>query len=133
MNDYDILEDSYEFAMGELCELLPKLNVDGPKAPSDIEIMDMLLHSIKSAKTTMAMLESEDRNSDSRYSGNRYSHPRYEARYSGKRDSMGRYTRDSEKSDIINRLEGMMNNARTEDDAVAIKSAIDTVKRLNER
>lgn len=128
----DLLHNYCDMIEDELADLLPKMSKSNPIAPSDIEIMDMLLHSLKSLKTIVSMLEYNDG-----YSGSYYPHPRYESRYSGrysgKRDSMGRYTRDSEKTELMNRLEGMMNNVRTEDEAVAIRNAMEAVDRINGR
>ena len=94
--------------------------------PQDLEVIDMLLHSLKSIKTVLAMVES-----DNKYSGTYY--PRYSGNYSysgRNRDSMGRYTRDNDKASMMGMLEDKMRNVKSEDEAMAIKNAMDAVSRL---
>ena len=110
----------------ELEENYARIEKSTQVAPSDIEIRDTLLHSLKSIKTVEAMTESDIRYG---YSGSRYPRMTYPD-YSGKRDSMGRYSRDTEKEDMMNRLNDMMRDVRTEDEAMAIRNAMDAVSRL---
>lgn len=108
----------------ELEELYKKIERSPQISPSDLEIADTLLHSLKSLKTVMAM----DSHDDNRYSGTSISSRYYRPLYSG--DHMTRYSNDSEKTTMMDRLEDMMRNARSEDEAVRIKDAMDAVSRL---
>ena len=130
MDKEHIYEDFCERLENELCDQYKKVEGSKQMSPSDLEITDTLAHTIKSLKTIMAM----DEKYYDRYSGTRmYPDDRdYRSRvsYSGRRDSNGRYSRDSEKEDMIRHLEGMMNNVRTDDEAVSIRNAIDAVSRI---
>ena len=116
----------------ELCEMYgdwiheakDKLRRSGSSvSPADADYLDKLTHSLKSIKTTVAMMESED---EGGYSG-RYMMPRYGYTYEGdgyggmsragrmnaKRDSMGRYSRDGYSyadsiDGLIDEMRGMM-------------------------
>ena len=98
----------------------------------DAEIIDLFLHSLKSIKTIMAM-EGYDANrgySGSRYTSNYGGRNFSERNYSGRRDSMGRYSRDSEKEDVMQKLETMLQNAKSEDEEIAIRGTIDALSRV---
>lgn len=131
----------------ELCETLDrelreaneKIRLAGGKLSSgDLDVIDKLTHAMKSVKTTIAMVESED---DGGYSGN-YMMPRYGYAYADgsrggnrggnmgarssrsyrgnsyaqRRDSMGRYTREGGYSyddgikEIVEEMRGMMDD-----------------------
>ena len=122
----DLLHRTCSQVEKELEEIYTRIEKSTQVAPSDIEIRDTLLHSLKSIKTVEAMIESDTRYG---YSGSMYPRMTYPD-YSGKRDSMGRYSRDTEKEDMMNRLNDMMRDVRTEDEAMAIRNAIDAVSRL---
>lgn len=140
------LEDACEFAHEELKELMKKLKGTNTVNPSDIQMFDHLTHSIKSIKTVISMLEYDSRG-DSQYSGSRYYKEPHIPMYSGdnySRDNYSRdgysmenysgrmYSRDGEKSSAVRSLEGMMRNARNEQDAMAIRDAINLVNRIKE-
>lgn len=135
------LEEACEFAHEELKELMKKLKGASTVNPSDIQMFDHLTHSIKSIKTVISMLEYDNRG-DSQYSGSRYYKESHMPMYSGdnySRDGYsmenysGRmYSRDGEKSNAVRSLEGMMRNARNEQDAMAIRDAINLVNRIKE-
>ena len=78
----------------ELDEYNKKIqNANGKMNMSDLEVIDKLTHTLKSIKTTIAMMEAEDGESG-RYMphpgyGNSYN---YGGSYRRGRDSMGRYT-----------------------------------------
>ena len=139
----ELLEKYCERIEKELHDLYKKVEKSETMPPTDLDIMDKLLHSMKSVKTVLAMLEYQDDDEDDGYSGRYYSEPTYARRYSGRgysgRDNYGGgdysgrrmnrgYSRDSEKSDMIRKLEDMMNRVRTEDEAIAIQ---DTLNMLN--
>ena len=123
----------------ELCEVISRELEDvsqkirsagGGMSAGDLELVDKLTHALKSIKTTMAMMESED---EGGYSGN-YMMPRYGYAYADgrgnmggrsnrsyrgnsyaqRRDSMGRYTREGGYSyddgikEIVDEMRGMM-------------------------
>jgi len=129
----------------ELSDLKSKLSKNETMLPQqDLDVMDKLLHSMKSVKTVLAMLgyDEESRYSGNygvhgrNYSGSRYYEPQYMPRYSGE-DYSGRmrmtgsgrgYSRDSENGESIRILESMMSRAKNEDEAMAIREAIDAVK-----
>lgn len=131
--------DRIEKELGDLHSKISKNETVLP--PQDLDTMDKLLHSLKSVKTVMAMLEQYD--NESGYSGNyggrgysgryyepRYTTPRYSGEdYSGRRMSRG-YSRDSRDNDSVRILEGMMSRARTEGEAMAIQEAINAVNRM---
>lgn len=58
---YEVLEDMSEMLTKKLMEAREKAHVAGSLSSGDIEYLDRLLHSIKSIKTTMAMIDAEDR------------------------------------------------------------------------
>ena len=92
---YDELKHICEILENELANVNKKLDKsDGVLSGDDISYIDKLTHSIKSIKTTIAMMEAEEGESG-RYSmphygyGNSYN---YGGSYRRGRDSMGRYT-----------------------------------------
>lgn len=126
----------------ELCEMYgdwiheakDKLRRSGTSvSPADADYLDKLTHSLKSIKTTVAMMESED---EGGYSGRNPMMPRYGYTYEGdgsrgmsrsdgyggmsragrmnaKRDSMGRYSRDGYSyadsiDGLVDEMRGMM-------------------------
>lgn len=133
----DVLEKYCERMEKELEDQYKKIEKLNPLPPSELEITDKLLHSIKSIKTTLAMLEYRDDEDDGGYSGKYYepTYKRYSSRggYSGRNDSGRRsgrgYSRDSEKHDAMRRLEDMLDRARTDEEADAIQEAINILNR----
>ena len=87
----------------DLCETLEKdlaktneklRKSGGELSGADLEYVDKLTHSLKSIKTTIAMIEAEEDGYSERgrrsYRGDSYNR----GSYARKRDSMGRYTRE---------------------------------------
>lgn len=119
----------------DLCETLEKdlektnekLRMSGGElSGADLEYVDKLTHSLKSIKTTIAMIESEDEDGYSGYGYGRYWPMSYEnrggsnrgsgnsyarGRSNARRDSMGRYSRDG---DFHEMLSEAMQNAPNE-------------------
>ena len=133
----------------ELCDTLSReidkanakiRKANGELTAGDIEYIDKLTHSLKSVKTTLAMMEAEDGGSYDGYSNRRHysrdggSYRRsYDGSYDGvayddaayddggsyargryaKRDSMGRYARDgySRHANMIEELRDLMKDA----------------------
>lgn len=128
---HEMIEDLYD-----LCETLEKdlaktneklRMAGGELTGADLEYVDKLTHSLKSIKTTIAMIEAEDDG----YSGN-YGRMSYEnrggnrggaggsyarGRRNARRDSMGRYSREggySRADDFRAMLEDAMESAPNE-------------------
>lgn len=100
----ETLYDLCEIVSRELEECNEKVRKAGGKlSPGDIEYLDKLTHMLKSLKTTIAMMESEGE--DGGYSNRGYmpnwggyayeGGNSYAGRMNAKRDSMGRYSRES--------------------------------------
>ena len=141
----EILENYCERIEKELKDLYTKISKSDTLSAQDLDTMDKLLHALKSNKTVWAMVEYDERDDDSSknsnngYSGNKYyneSRYRYDDGYSGRRgipnSGGGRgYSRDGERDEIVRKLEDMMRRVRNEDEAMAIRDAIDTVSRMS--
>ena len=131
----EILENYCERIEKELDDLYTKISKSDTMSAQDADLMNKLLHALKSDKTVWAMIEYEDRDDD-RYSGRGYSDNGYSGSryYSGRRSipSMGtrNYSRDSEREEMIRKLENMMGRVRNDAEAVALRDAIDTVNRM---
>lgn len=129
---HEKLETLYELCETidrELSEANEKIRKAGGKlSAGDVEYIDKLTHSLKSIKTTIAMIEAEGEGGG--YSQRGYS-MRYEPRmgsyyddrgrsyargHSGKRDGMGRYSRNGGYSyaesidEVIEDMRGMMDS-----------------------
>lgn len=97
---YDDLEELCHAVENDLQKTNEKLRMAGGEmSGSDLEYVDKLTHTLKSIKTTMAMMDAEDgysheggRNMGGNYGG-RYMGYSYAGRRNARRDSMGRYTR----------------------------------------
>ena len=115
----DVLDNYCERLTKELGDLYVKISKSDTLSTQDLDAMDKLLHALKSNKTIAAMVEYDDKEEEPSkgYSGKKY--------YSGRR-----YSRDSERDDIVRKLEDMMRSVRNEDEAMAIRDAIDTVNRM---
>ena len=129
---YDELKHICEILENELANVNKKLDKsDGVLSGDDISYIDKLTHSIKSLKTTIAMVEAEDGGSYSDGSYRMYPHwnsyndgmdngsyARGRGR-NARRDSMGRYSRDgyggngySRDQEMISELRELMNDAK---------------------
>ena len=95
---YDELKHICEILENELANVNKKLDKsDGVLSGDDISYIDKLTHSIKSIKTTIAMMEAEDGGESGRYMPHSYGMYGTNGGYNGNsyrrgRDSMGRYT-----------------------------------------
>ena len=111
--------DEKKRTLHELCETLSRALKDanekihsagGKLGAGDLDYLDKLTHSIKSIKTTLAMMDSEDEDGYSQ----RYVSPMYGNAYRGRsmrRDGMGRYARDDGYSYGVS-FETMINDLR---------------------
>lgn len=94
------LHETCETLSRELGEANEKIKRAGGKlSAGDLEYIDKLTHALKSVKTTIAMMESEDGGESGYYMpmyGRSYGDRSYEMRdgnsYARRRDSMGRFT-----------------------------------------
>lgn len=91
------LHDLCEVISRELEDANEKIRKAGGKlSAGDVDYIDKLTHALKSIKTTIAMMEAEDEDGYSNrgympyYGGSNYA-----GRMNAKRDSMGRYSRES--------------------------------------
>ena len=132
----ELLDKYCERIEKELHDLHTKISKSDTLTVADLDMMDKLLHSLKSDKTVAAMIEYDERdNSDSGYSDGGYSGSRYyneSKRYNTDNGYSGRnrYSRDSERDDMIRKLENMMSRVRTDNEAMVIRDAIDTLSRI---
>lgn len=138
-NLYELTEKYCERIEHELEDQLKKVEKSNPVSVSDMEIIDTLWHSLKSIKTVAAMLESENESGYSgRYRDGMSRDPRINYGYSGNdynsrnrnRDSMGRYSGHNDSDELMTMLEEKMRYVRSEDDAMAIRNAMDAVSRI---
>lgn len=125
MNAYCELKDM-------LCSELEEIVSKGELSTGELDIVDKLTHSIKSLETIIAM---NDYSCDNKYyTGNSYARNR-------KRDSMGRYSRDimydhrdkeysreNNKVYMIEQLESMLIDAKTEKEREAIRKCINQIE-----
>ena len=105
-NTVELLEGYCERIIKELHDLHTRISKSDVLSTSDLDTMDKLLHSLKSAKTVHAMAEHDDGYT-----------------------SVKKYV-DPERDDVVRRLEGLMSRVRNDNEAIAIRDAIDTVNRL---
>ena len=133
-----------------LCDELDEIAAKGELTAGSLDTIDKLTHSIKSLATIMAM---EGHSNEGSYEGsyegsNRggsYARGRsylggsnrgnYRGSYARRRDSMGRFSRESgysmdeQKEHIVEQLEGLMRETQDSNTRMAIEEA---VMRLNE-
>lgn len=96
MDLYNDLEEICERLSKELKKANEKLNGREMTA-ADTAYMDQLLHSLKSVKTVMAMMDAENEDDGRSYEGRSYEGRSYRGssgRSGRRRDAMGRYSGD---------------------------------------
>ena len=127
MDLYNDLEEICERLSKELKKANEKLNGREMTA-ADTAYMDQLLHSLKSVKTVMAMMDAENEDEGRSYEGRSYESRSYRGasgRSGRRRDSMGRYSGDypgiyagrrgrSRDDEIISDLRNMLEDAPDE-------------------
>ena len=90
---YNDLHGACDIVGQELGELLDKVEANGGKmSTADLDELDKLTHSIKSVKTTIAMMDAEGGSYRDGDRSERMYNDGYGS-YGRRRDSMGRYTR----------------------------------------
>lgn len=91
---YEDLHRGCEIASREYGDLLDKIEQNGKMSGADLEALDRLTHTIKSNKTTMAMMDAEGGSYDDGMDGRSYGdYHRSNRSYARRRDGMGRYAR----------------------------------------
>jgi len=118
--------------------------------PQDLDILVKITDIIKDVKSTMKKIdemEMMEDNYDMNYSGTYMSQPMWDrrmgysgnsyrgqytletgdGRYSGSRGMRRGYSRSSERDDLTMRLEGMLDNARSDKEAESIRKALDAL------
>lgn len=140
------MEDLYELCdiiSDEVSEATSKIHQAGGMTAGDVDYIDKLTHTLKSLKTTIAMLESEDGgwSYDDGMNGGSYarggrgsSYARGDNRGRGsnaRRDSMGRYSsRGYSRADSVKEmLREAMNEAANDREREAIRKALDEMER----
>lgn len=127
---------------------IKKVAAKGEVSPTEIKPLGEVVDILKDIETICAMKEYGNDDSSYAMSNRGYSSARYSSRpdwdnrgmyyddgNSYKRDSMGRYSRDnysghnSEKDEMIYKLEQMMNSAKSEKDRMMYIDAIEALKR----
>ena len=109
MNDtLELLYELCDMTTNKLWMLKEKFAKNNREIPNnDVDLFDKLTHSLKSIKTTIAMMESEE---EGGYSGNYHGSYNQGSSYRGssyrnmKRNSMGRYSRTNGLHDMIDNL-----------------------------
>ena len=132
----ETLHDLCEVISRELEDANEKIRKAGGKiSAGDLEYIDKLTHSLKSIKTTIAMMEAEDEDGYS----NRgympyYGSNSYAGRMHAKRDSMGRYSRrggySMDNKEMIEELRDLMNDAPDDRTRQEFQSFIDKMERM---
>ena len=115
MENTEMLHELCETISRELEECNEKIRkAGGELSPGDIDYLDKLTHSLKSIKTTIAMMESEGGYSNRYWPMTYDDGSRYETRnsYARRRDSMGRYSRNRGYSMAEDDMSGMMDDLR---------------------
>ena len=114
-----------------LCRELEQVTNKGELSAGELDVVDKLTHSIKSIATIMAMEDSGYSNDDMQG----------ENSYARKRDSRGRYSRDyysrdgrsmgysrDDKARMIEQLEDMMQDAKSDMEREALRNCINQMR-----
>lgn len=116
---YEDLEELCEVVGSKLTEVNQKIRSSkGNLSSADLDYLDKLTHTLKSIKTTKAMMDSEYGQSEMSYDRSmRGSYDRsYDRGMSGRRDSMGRYAGRSMRSYDTGTISQLRNMMRSIDD-----------------
>ena len=147
------LQEMCETISRELADANEKIRRAGGKlSPGDVDYIDKLTHTLKSVKSSIAMMEDEDGGYSGHYpmfrTGYAYDGRSYaeggrsdgyggmmsnaRGRTNARRDSMGRYSSDgySRTGDMAERLRDMMNSAPDERTRQEIQSRADRLERM---
>lgn len=110
-----------------LCEELEAMTKNGTiRTKEDLDIIDKLTHSIKSVETIIAMNETYGESGDYSPAHIRYGRSNLADRsYAPRRDSMGRFSRDS---DMIAELHELMAHAKDDHTRAKFQRFIDDLE-----
>ena len=121
---------------------ITKVTTKGDISPTEIKTLGEAVDILKDIETICAMKEYGNDDQSYSMSNRGYSMDRYESRRpewdnrgmyydsnSYKRDSMGRYSRHSEKEEMIDKLERKLKNAQTEQERRYIMECIEELER----
>ncbi len=145
------LERTCERATHELSQINDRLDQNkNVVSPADLDNLFKLMDIVKDVKSTMKKIieidrmESDDYDQNEGYSGSYITQPMWDRRYSGNsyrgtytvesgngysgRGSRHMYSRNSEREDLMMRLNNALSTARTKEDAEAIRKAIDILE-----
>ena len=117
MDLYNDLEEICERLSKELKKANEKLNGREMTA-ADTAYMDQLLHSLKSVKTVMAMMDAENEDDGRSYEGRSYEGRSYRGssgRSGRRRDAMGRYSGDYNGMRYMNNYSGRRGYSRDDE------------------
>lgn len=144
--------NEYMNSLEELCETLSKEikkanakidNANGELTAGDIDYIDKLTHALKSVKSTMALMESEQYSNRGSYNGgsygrysqddmsNRGSYDSMSYARNQRRDSRGRYSSErgySRHGDMVEELYALMENAPDERTRREIQRLLDQME-----
>ena len=144
------MDEIFDYICDEIEELEQKVQKDGKLSMAEIEYLDKLEHIKKDMLTSEAMMDSgysrdgdwdgnDDGNMDGMSGRGRRGGRSYNYGYSGRRDSMGRYTsnrggrrysRDEAKSEISRHLEKAMDAASSEKEREVLQNAMNQLKNM---
>lgn len=140
------MEDLYELCdiiSDEIADATAKVSAAGGMSAGDLDYIDKLTHTMKSLKTTIAMMEAEDGGSyddgmdggsyerGGMYRGGSYARDNRGRGRNAKRDSMGRYSSRgySRAEGVKEMLHEAMEHAENEREREAIRKAIKEMER----
>lgn len=145
------LERTCERATHELSQINDRLDQNkNVISPADLDNLFKLMDIVKDVKSTMKKIieidkmESDDYNQNEGYSGSYMNQPMWDRRYSGNNyhgtytvatgdGYSGRhamrygYSRNTERDDLMMKLENALSTARTKEDAEAIRKAMEVL------
>ena len=135
------MDRSLERLKSVLNKEIDKVTEKSELTPAEIKPLGDIIDIYKDIETICAMEEYKYDDSSYAMSNRGYSTARYDVRpdwdnrgmyyddYSSKRDSRGRYSRNSEKEEMIEKLEYKLRNAKTEEERRYINECIDELER----
>lgn len=130
----DALHDLKNVLEKEITKVVSK----GEIAPTEVKVIGDVVDILKDIETICAMKDYADDDHSYAMPTRGYSTERYSRRnpeyyyddYSNKRDSRGRYSRHTEKDEMIGKLEKMMRNASSEEERMDISECIEKLERM---
>lgn len=128
-NDMELACELYEMTASKLANMREKFRKNGGEIPNnDVDLFDKLTHSLKSLKTTIAMLESEGEGGYSSNNGGSYYSQNYSQNNSYRnnsyrgQNSMRNRSRADGLHDMLDRL--------TDDKRIQVQRYIEEMERM---